>query len=127
MGSKAHRALLAFPLLRFSLSEKEMAAQEAINIIQPREDWLKDDNNLVTLIKSVANFVQGDSLHERPTNTANMYLALCLGFQSAGVMQVDHAPNLWIDLGPQTFKVNVRSAQREPAVRADRMRNNKYV
>lgn len=112
--------MLAFPLLRFSLSEKEMAAQEAINIIQPREDWLKDDNNLVTLIKSVANFVQGDSLHERPTNTANMYLALCLGFQSAGVMQVDHAPNLWIDLGPQTFKVIIPNCPAKTGIGPDR-------
>jgi hypothetical protein len=53
-----------------------MAAQEAITILQPKEDWLKHDDNLVTLIKSVANSVQDDLLHERPMNTAKIYLAL---------------------------------------------------
>ncbi len=121
MGSGAHRLGLCFLCFGFrSIKEKEMAAQEAITILQPSEDWLKHDDNLVTLIKSVANFVQDDLLHERPTNTAKMYLVLCLGFQSAGVMQVDHAPNLWIDLGPQTFKVIIPNCPAKTGIGPDR-------
>lgn len=45
-----------------------------------------------------------DRLH----NAAKVYLAFCLGLQQVGILSIQHAPDLWIDIGETSYKVGQR-------------------
>lgn len=76
-------------------------------LLTPRRDWIAGDPALVDLVASTASYTgKGTGTHEiRAENAGKAYLALCLGLQEAGLLDLAHAPTLWIDVGERAFKV----------------------
>ena len=83
----------------------------ASNTLYPAEDWLQGDDALAMLLTSVGAYTADDRGNEqtRAQNAAKVYLAFCLGLQKAGVLSIQHAPHLWIDIGETSFKVRLAS------------------
>lgn len=82
----------------------------ASNILYPVEDWLQRDNALAKLSSCVQAYVADNVANDqtRAENTAKVYLAFCLGLQQVGILSIQHAPDLWIDIGETSYKVGQR-------------------
>ena len=79
--------------------------------LYPAEDWLQGDDATATLLSSVGAYTADNMGNEqtRAHNAAKVYLAFCLGLQKAGVLSIQHALHLWVDIGETSFKVRLAS------------------
>ena len=104
-------------------SQVTMEQTPDCNTLYPAVDLLQRDDALTKLLSSVGAYAAESigSDRTRAENVAKVYLAFCLGLQEAGVLKIEYAPHLWIDVGDTSFKVStaVRCGCRMPILSAD--------
>jgi hypothetical protein len=75
-------------------------------LLRPTLDSLSHhEPNLIKLMEFIYSIVKTTDDKTNVINAARAYLALGVVLQEAGLMQLDHAPNLWLHQGKKQYEV----------------------
>jgi hypothetical protein len=70
------------------------------------DDLLTSDPHLPEMMRYVQHLVEGPETEVVARNAALAYLALITAFAEKGLLQIDWAPRLLIEVGNQEFEVS---------------------
>jgi hypothetical protein len=70
------------------------------------DDLLTSDPHLPEMMRYVQHLVEGPEAEVVARNAALAYLALITAFAEKGLLQIDWAPRLLIEVGNQEFEVS---------------------